>query len=132
MKQIVILFLTCSVCFGQKVTDGKFVVVNNRVDMNNNTTVALPANTNFTGAATDLSSFGAISLIVKTDAPSASKGFLIQYSPDGSDWHTGEAYTVPSNSEKFYTPPVWSRYYRVVYSNGAVANTNFAIHSFAI
>jgi hypothetical protein len=130
MRYILAFLLTCSVAFGQKVNDGKFIAVDNKIDTNNSTTSALGANNSYTGTVTDLSEHSAISVIVETDAPSATKGFNVQYSPDGVEWHTGESYTVPANSEKFYTPPVWQKYYRFIYTNGAVANTNFHIHSF--
>ena len=111
--------------------DGSLNVVPNgsEVDANNSTTTPLLADATFTGTATEILHFAAITILIHTDVVSADNGLVIQFSPDGTDWHDGEAYTIPANSTKFFTPPVQGRYYRVVYTNGGSDQTTLHIHT---
>lgn len=103
------------------------VVMQGVIDANNSTTNLLGANGVFTGTATDISGYAGIGLFVTADQDSGTKGLKIQYSPDGAHWHDGEEYTYTANTEKFYTPPCWLRYYRVSYSNAATPQTDMHI-----
>ena len=42
-----------------------------------------------------------------------------------NQWFDGEAYTILANSQKFFSPPTQGAYFRVKYTNGGVAQTNF-------
>jgi len=136
MKRLsIILFLICGIAYGETSTGGTHnqnVRFDSKIDLNNTTTNALGSSSNFVGTATDLQSFpGGVNIMVETDAAgSATKGLLIEYSDDGTDWHVGESYTIPANATKFYSAPAWMRYYRISYTNGAIAQTNFHLHAF--
>ena len=99
-------------------------------DTNNGTDTPLAAGATWTGTGTDLTGYSAISLLVESDQASATDGLVVQYSTDNSDWHDGEAYDIPANATKFFTPPKQSQYYRVKYTNGAVDQTLFHLHCF--
>ena len=99
------------------------------VDSNNSTTTPLLADAVFTGTATDILSYSAICILVYSDVASATTGLHVQFSSNGTDWHGGEDYTITAGSTKFFTPPAQAQYYRVVYTNGAVDQTSFHLHS---
>lgn len=99
------------------------------VDTNNSTETPLLAGATFTGTAAEVLHFATIAIIVNADVASATNGMSIQFSDDGSDWHTGEQYTILAGATKFFTPPVWGRYFRIVYTNGATDQATFHIHT---
>lgn len=110
--------------------DGELnVCLPGKVDTNNSTSTPLLADAVFTGTATEILDFSSITLLVYANVASATNGFVVQFSPDASDWHDGEAYTIGADTTKFFTPPVQARYYRVVYTNGGSDQTTFHIHS---
>ena len=99
------------------------------VDANNSTTTPLGIAGVFTGTATDILSYSAISILVYSDEASATKGLSVEFSVTGTDWHEGESYTITAGSTKFFTPPAQSKYYRIKYTNGATAQTDFHLHA---
>lgn len=98
------------------------------LDNGNSTRVNLSAGGVFTGEAVDTLPYHAITVLVYSDQESATGGLQVQYSSNQEDWHLGEEYTVPAESNKFFTPTIQNRYMRIVYTNGAVATTDFHIH----
>jgi hypothetical protein len=109
--------------------DGQMhVILQGKVDDGNSTTNPLSGGEVFTGDAVDISGYPGIAVFVASDVDSGTKGFTIEYSNDLMDWHAAEEYTYTAPLEKFYTPPSWLRYFRVVYSNGVAAQTTFDLH----
>ena len=104
-------------------------VMEGKVDDNNSTINSLLADEVFTGTATNVLAYSGITLLVYSDVASASDGVSIQFSPDGTDWHIGETYDLIAGSTKFFTPPVQSKYYRIVYTNGSSDQADFHIHA---
>jgi hypothetical protein len=102
---------------------------NGEVSAGNSSIIPLGIGGMFTGTAVEILNYSAITLLVESDADSAVNGLLAEFSIDGIDWHPGEAYTIKANTTKWFTPPVQSRYYRVQYTNGAVEQTEFHLHS---
>lgn len=96
----------------------------------------LPLSTNtlaisaaFTGPTLD---FGDTNRLYKTltatvfaDQASATNGFVIQVSRDGSTWRTATQATVTASTLTTISSDLVYRYARVVFTNGAVANTAF-------
>jgi len=95
----------------------------------NSTTNTLTANSVFIGGADDVSEYSAITILIHSDAPSATNGLKIQFSAAASVWHIGEEYTIKSNATKFFTPPIQAKYMRIMYSNGSQSQTEFNIHT---
>ena len=92
-------------------------------------TTTLGISAAFTGATLD---FGDTNRLYKTltatvyaDQASASNGFIIQVSRDASVWRTITQASVTANTLTTITADLVYRYARVVYTNGAVANTAF-------
>lgn len=98
-------------------------------DTNNSTITPLLANATFTGEATDVSAYSAITLLIYSDVASATDGLEAQFSYDGTDWHGGETYTILAGATKFFTPPVQAKYFRIVYTNGSSDQTTFHLHT---
>lgn len=91
----------------------------------NSSTAVLGANAAFTGTSEDVSNFAMITVQLFTDQISATLGFKPQYSIDGTNWDDGDAYTIVANDGKFYTFPTQAKFFRISYTNGAVAQTVF-------
>lgn len=94
------------------------------IDVNNSTTDTLGIAGVFTGTGTDILDYGAIGVMVYTDQDGTLEA---QFSPDNSTWYVGEEYDIVNGSTKFFTPPTQGAYFRLVYTNGAVAQTVFCI-----
>lgn len=98
----------------------------------NSTTVALGANASFIGLAEDITDMAAIGVQIFANQASASLGFKPQYSNDGTNWDDGDAYNIPISSAgngKFFTFPPQARFFRIMYTNGAVAQTVFRLQT---
>jgi len=103
-------------------------VLRGHVCTNCSTTTPLSAGATFTGVAEDILDYGGIAVFVTSDVASATDGLQIQYSKDGStNWRTAETYTVLANAQKWFTPPAFGAYLRVVYTNGAADQTSFEL-----
>ena len=95
----------------------------------NSTTVPLAANATFTGAAdlcTDYSSFAVTWL---SDQASAAGGVTFEFSQDGTNWDRVKTVTSTANDAHLHNLAVITRYFRLVYINGAVAQTSFRLQT---
>lgn len=97
------------------------------VDSTNSTATVLGANATFTGTFFDAINYSTLSLLVFTDQVSATNGLTIQYSTDGTNIDDNDQYTVPASNGQQYSFPLAARYYRVVYTNGAVTQGAFRL-----
>lgn len=111
-------------------TSGKILLgSNDKSDTNNSTVTPLAGDATFTGSATDTFGYSYYTMLVHSDVASADEGLIVEYSPDGTEWFGGEAYTIPANKVKFFTPPLQERYVRVTYTNGSDPQTDFHLHA---
>lgn len=99
---------------------------NGVLDTNNSTNVALGAGGVFTGQATNVLQYTVIRVSVVADAPSAIDGLELQFSDDGVMWYASDNYTYENDT----TLKTWAiqpvlEFFRVVYTNGSVAQTIF-------
>jgi len=107
--------------------DGQLhVVMEGKVDVNNSTTGVLGADAVFTGSATNLLPYAGVSILIGSDVAGS---LSVEFGPDGEDWHSGETFSISPGTDKFFTPPAQSAFYRLVYTNGPDAQTSFYIHS---
>lgn len=99
-------------------------------DSGNSVYVPLGANATFTGAWRDCTDFVSVALGVYTDQDSATNGLKYQFSADGINVHHEHSYTyLASSNGTGYSVPIEFRFYRVVYTNGTVAQTVLRIIS---
>ena len=92
-------------------------------------TTALAANGTFTGATLDfgdtMNVYQTITAVAFSDQASASNGFQIQISRDGTNWRVAQQASVTANTLSSITAHLSYRYARIVYTNGATLQTTF-------
>ena len=88
------------------------------------TTTVLAANATYTGATLDGIQFRRITGFVNADQAGT---LYISHSYDGSSWFSDSAQSVAvaAGSTKVFDVVIAARYVRLVYTNGATAQTNF-------
>jgi len=110
-----------------------------RVDANNTTSALLGISAVFTGVATDLLQYAAVTLFVYADVDSATDGVTLQGSTDGTTWgQIDRSFTLDVSEDNgrifHFFPKV--RYYRIVYTNGTTGQATFnmqaILHTHAI
>ena len=104
------------------------------VDDLNSTNTALPADTGgadhiYTGSAKDILGCGIVFVSIYTDAASALDGLCLEQSTDSTNWDYCDAYTIEAGEAKNFSLNPHAKYYRVTYTNGAVAQTVFRLQS---
>ena len=93
----------------------------------NSSAVALAAGGVFTGTAEDVTEFADIRIAVFADQASAADGLQIQQSSNGTNWDILDAYAVPASNGKTFSVATNAKFMRVVYTNGATAQTAFRL-----
>lgn len=95
----------------------------------NSTSTPLAGGSTFTGTAEEVVNFGVIQVIVSASHASATDGFKIEYSTDGTNWDNGDNYTIGAGDSKVYSFQPAARYFRIVYTNGATLQTYFRLQT---
>ena len=95
----------------------------------NSSAVALGIGAVFTGTSEDVSNYAQIQINVFADQSSAVDGLSVQQSSNGTNWDHLDVFTIPLNTGKTFSFGVVARFYRIVYTNGAVANTVFRLQT---
>jgi hypothetical protein len=93
----------------------------------NSSETALGGGAVFTGVKFDATNLGIVFVSVFSDVASATDGLSIQQSKDGTNWDWTDEYTVPANSGKTYSIQPALQWIRVLYTNGAGAQTSFRL-----
>ena len=106
---------------------GLVVAQPNHISTDNSTTTPLGAGATFTGTAEDVTNYAIIFLNVYADQASATNGLCIEYSTDGTNWDFSDCYTISATTGKQFSVPCFTRYFRVKYINGAIAQTVFRL-----
>jgi len=101
----------------------------NVLDTNNSTSTALGVDGVFTGTATEILSYSTVSVIVFSDQASALDGLDIQLSTDSTNWDESLPFNVEAGVTRRFNIPCNARYFRVVYTNGGVAQTAFRLQT---
>ncbi len=104
------------------------------IDSNNSSSATLAGNATFTGTGTDVLGYASISILVYSDKDSATLGVKLEFSPDNTNWVDASQYTFTSgvaapNAGQTFQVGVRNRYFRVVYVNGASAQTTFILQT---
>lgn len=93
----------------------------------NSTSVALGANATFTGTFEDALLYSDLVFLVLADQASATNGLVVQYSNDGVIVHDSDVFTIPAANGQQFSVGRKGRYFRVVYTNGAIAQASFSL-----
>lgn len=101
------------------------------VDEGNSTiTILDPAGINvFTGNPVEILDFGIVFVNITSDVASATDGLSIQQSADGVNWDHDDSYTIAAGATKNFSINPHSKFYRIVYTNGAVIQGYFRLQT---
>ena len=109
-------------------------IVREKISTVNSTTAALGGGAVFTGTSEDVSAYSEITVSMATDVAGATDGLQMQFSPDGTNWDRAVKITPPqvgltSNFGSPHTLSVINQYFRIVYTNGAGAQSHFRLQT---
>lgn len=93
----------------------------------NSTTTPLGIGGVFTGNAEDLLNYVGVNISVYSDQASAVNGLSVQFSPDGTNWDQITTYSISAATGFITFANTDSRYFRIVYTNGSIAQTVFRL-----
>lgn len=91
----------------------------------NSTNVPLAGNATFTGEWQDTLDYSEVIVSVVANVASATDGLVIEWSSAGVTKEEDDVFTVPAANGKTWSFPCNRRFVRVVYTNGATAQTTF-------
>lgn len=100
---------------------------NGQVDIVNSTNIPLSANAVFNGLSVDSLNYAMILVSVYSNVASATKGFCLQFSTDNINWFDAECYTIGDGETKSFSYQPEAKYYKVKYTNGAIAQGAFRL-----
>lgn len=101
--------------------------INGATDSGNSSTALLGSSAAFTGTAFDTLHYPTAVVIVKSDQASATDGLSFQWSPDGTNWDVTSNSSVVANVGRGFHINHRGRYFRVVYTNGSIAQGSFRL-----
>jgi hypothetical protein len=105
------------------------VVMRGAVDAGNSSSTPLGISGAFLGLSKNTLDYAVLNVFVYSDVASATDGLCMQVSPDGIDWYDSDCYTVPAATPKTYSFQPQAEYYRMTYTNGAVAQSDFHLQT---
>lgn len=104
-------------------------IMSNAVSTVNSTTVNLGAGATFTGTAEDITKYAEVRSSVFSSHASATDGFQMQQSSDGTNWDASDVYTIPATSNKSFGTGSALKFFRLVYINGGTLTTTLRIQT---
>jgi hypothetical protein len=97
---------------------------------NSTATILDPAGVNvFTGSSEEVVNHGVIIVSVYSDVESATDGLSVQFSTDNTNWDHTDTFTIPAGTGKTFSFQTAARYFRVMYTNGAVIQAQFRLQT---
>lgn len=83
----------------------------------------------FTGTGEDTLQYSSITVSVFANQVSAASGLSLQQSTNNTNWDIMDAYTIPASTGKTFSVTTTARYFRIVYTNGGVAQGTFRLQT---
>jgi hypothetical protein len=99
--------------------------LSNLIDANNSTVALLGIGATFTGVGTDVSGYDAVTIQLFADQDSAADGMQFQFSTDNVNWDDSSDFNMSAGVTRRFQFPVTAQYFRLVYTNGGVAQGVF-------
>lgn len=96
----------------------------------NSSITNLAGGASFTGTSVDWTTYGSATITAYSSHASATDGFSIQQSMDGTNWFITDTFTVSATTKTSVNVPRQGQYIRVVYTNGATLTTTFQLQTF--
>lgn len=90
---------------------------------------ALLANASYTSSSATTFGYTSMRGFAFSDQASATNGFSIQQSLDGTNWDVKDEFSVSASTEKPFRIDVAAPYVRVVYTNGGTNQTSFRLYA---
>lgn len=94
---------------------------------NNSSTTPLGIGGVFTGVVDDIKDYAAVSISIWANQASATDGLSIEWSQDGTNWDEKMNVSIGKEKVESYEFGARARYFRLVYTNGAIAQTAFRL-----
>lgn len=103
----------------------------NVIDENNSTTTPLAGGATFTGTGTDVTGYASVTVQLYADVDSAAGGMKFQCSIDNTNWDDSNDFTldVSESDVRRFQVPVTAKFFRIVYTNGAGAQSAFRVQT---
>ena len=102
-------------------------VIKGYIDSDNSTTTPLGAGGVFTGEWVNILDVGTLGVTVYSDQASADDGLELQFSTDGVNIDSCAFYNIPAANGKYFSNQAEAQYFRIKYTNGSVAQTEFRL-----
>lgn len=83
----------------------------------------------FTGTSEEVVNFGEVRVSIFSDQASATDGLQMQQSNNATNWDNVDTYSIPAATGKTFGSGISSRYFRIVYTNGGVAQAAFRLQT---
>lgn len=99
------------------------------VSTTNSSTTPLAANGVFTGAWEAVANYSVIEVTAISNVASATDGFTIQQSTDGTNIDVTDSYTATAASGKTISLSPAASFYRIVYTNGGTIQASFRLQT---
>lgn len=95
----------------------------------NSTSTPLTAGQTFTGTSEDVTQYGVINIVVRSDVASAIDGLQFLFSTDNVNFYSSDEYTIGAGKFKTYSIAPIARYFKVQYQNGATNQASFLLQT---
>jgi hypothetical protein len=95
----------------------------------NSTSTQLAGDGTFTGLAEVCEEYSTITVYAYSDVDSATNGFVIEFSMDGTNFDRAKTVSFTGGLSQAHAFAVISKYYRVRYTNGTAATSDFRIQA---
>lgn len=105
------------------------VLTHSQVCTLNSTSTPLGIDGVFTGTSCEVTEYAIIIVSVFADQASATDGLSVQFSKDNTNWDSTDVFTIPANTDKTFSFQTAAQYFRIVYTNGGVAQTAFRLQA---
>jgi hypothetical protein len=105
------------------------VTSNALVSTVNSSTSVLAGAAVFTGTSEDITEYADIRVTIFSDQASATDGLSLQQSSNGTNWDVVDVYSIPAATGKTFSTAANSKFFRVVYTNGATLQTAFRLQT---
>lgn len=99
------------------------------LDSGNSTTTVLEADEVYSGEWKNVLGYASVSVEISSDQASATNGFAVQTSDDGSTVRHSHIHTLVANVNHHFVYTLTGNYYRVKYTNGGTLQTSFFLNS---
>lgn len=99
------------------------------ISVGNSSTTVLGGGASFTGTGEIVAGFASISVFAFSDVASATAGMSLEQSTDGTNWDHTRSLTVELGAGHTHMEAVVARYFRVIYTNGAAAQSSFRLQT---